>query len=84
MNLEFDDNAFEDLRYWIEIDLKKAKKIMALIEEVKRSPFKGTGKPEPLKHKLERSWSRRIDQEHRLVYTVEDKKIRILSCRYHY
>jgi len=84
MNLEFDDNAFEDLRYWVEIDLKKAQKIMALLEEVKRNPFFGTGKPEPLKHKLEKCWSRRIDQEHRLVYLVEDKGIRILSCRYRY
>ncbi len=84
MNLEFDANAFDDLRYWIEIDRKKAQKIMTLIEEVKRTPFAGTGKPEPLKHKLEKCWSRRIDQEHRLVYSVEGKKIRILSCRYHY
>ncbi|MBM3610098.1 MAG: Txe/YoeB family addiction module toxin [Alphaproteobacteria bacterium] len=84
MNLEFDDNAFEDLRYWVEIDRKKAQKIMALLEEVKRTPFFGTGKPEPLKHKLEKCWSRRIDQEHRLVYLVEDKGIRILSCRYRY
>jgi toxin YoeB len=84
MNLEFDDNAFDDLRYWIESDRKKVQKIMSLIEEIKRTPFTGTGKPEPLKHKLEKAWSRRIDQEHRLVYTVEDKKIRILSCRYHY
>lgn len=84
MNLEFDDNAFEDLRYWVETDRKKAQKIMALLEEVKRNPFFGTGKPEPLKHKLEKCWSRRIDQEHRLVYLVEDKVIRILSCRYHY
>jgi len=84
MNLEFDDNAFEDLRYWVEIDRKKAQKIMALLEEVKRTPFFGTGKPEPLKHKLEKCWGRRIDQEHRLVYLVEDKGIRILSCRYRY
>ena len=84
MHLEFDENVFDDLRYWVEVDRKKAQKIMALIEEIRRSPFSGTGKPEPLKHKLEKSWSRRIDQEHRVVYTVEDKKIRVLSCRYHY
>jgi len=84
MNLEFDDHAFDDLRYWVEINKKKAQKIMGLIEEIKRTPFTGTGKPEPLKHKLEKTWSRRIDQEHRLIYTVEDEKIRILSCRYHY
>jgi toxin YoeB len=84
MNLEFDNNAFEDLRYWVDVDRKKAKKIMNLIEEVKRSPFSGTGKPEPLRYNLAKAWSRRIDQEHRLVYTVEDNKIRIISCRYHY
>ncbi|RZI45863.1 Txe/YoeB family addiction module toxin [Candidatus Finniella inopinata] len=84
MHLEFDENVFDDLRYWVEVDRKKAQKIMALIEEIRRSPFSGTGKPERLKHKLEKSWSRRIDQEHRVVYTVEDKKIRVLSCRYHY
>ena len=84
MNLEFDQNAFDDLRYWVEIDRKKAQKILSLIEEIKRTPFTGTGKPEPLKHTLEKCWSRRIDHEHRLIYTIEDKKIRILSCRYHY
>ena len=84
MNLEFDQNAFDDLRYWAEIDRKKAQKILNLIEEIKRTPFTGTGKPEPLKYKLEKCWSRRIDHEHRLVYIIEDKKIRILSCRYHY
>ncbi len=84
MNLEFDNNAFDDLRYWVDVDRKKAQKIMGLIEEIKRTPFTGTGKPEPLKHKLEKCWSRRIDHEHRLVYTVGDTKIRVLSCRYHY
>ncbi len=84
MNLEFDANAFDDLRYWVEVDRKKAQKILNLIEEVKRTPFAGVGKPEPLKYALGKCWSRRIDQEHRLVYSVEDKKIRILSCRYHY
>jgi len=84
MNLEFDDIAFDDLRYWIEVDRKKAQKIMALLEEIKRAPFFGTGKPELLKHKLEKAWSRRIDQEHRLVYMVEGDRVRILSCRYHY
>ncbi len=84
MNLEFDVHAFDDLRYWVEVDRKKAKKIMALIEEVRRTPFSGTGKPEPLKYIFEKTWSRRIDHEHRLVYTVDDAKIRILSCRYHY
>jgi len=55
-----------------------------LIKEVQRDPFTGTGKPEPLKHALSGCWSRRIDQEHRLVYQVREDKIRILACRYHY
>ena len=84
MILEFDINGFEDLCYWVENDRKKAKKIMTLIGEIQKSPFTGTGKPEPLKHILSKCWSRRIDHEHRLVYAVEDKKIRVLSCRYHY
>ena len=83
-SLEFDTNAFEDLAWWIEGDRKKALKIIKLIREVQRHPFEGTGQPEPLKHELSGCWSRRIDQEHRLVYEVLDNKIRILSCRFHY
>jgi toxin YoeB len=83
-NLEFDANAFEDLAWWVEIDRKKALKIIKLIREVQRHPFEGTGQPEPLKHELSGCWSRRIDQEHRLVYEVLDNKIRIISCRFHY
>jgi toxin YoeB len=55
-----------------------------LIKEIQRTPFAGTGKPEPLKHDLQGCWSRRISQEHRLVYEVKEDKIRILACRYHY
>ncbi len=83
-NLEFDPSAFEDLAWWIETDRKKALKIVKLIEAVQRDPFTGLGQPEKLKHELARAWSRRIDQEHRLVYEVQDNKIKILSCRYHY
>jgi toxin YoeB len=57
---------------------------MKLVREIQRDPFTGLGKPEPLKRELSGSWSRRIDQEHRLVYQVEEDKIRILACRYHY
>jgi toxin YoeB len=57
---------------------------MKLIEAVQRDPFEGLGQPEPLKHDLAGCWSRRIDQEHRLVYEVSEAKIRILACRYHY
>ncbi|NMF60372.1 Txe/YoeB family addiction module toxin [Pseudanabaena yagii GIHE-NHR1] len=83
-NLEFDADTFEDLAWWIENDRKKALKIIKLIREVQRNPFEGTGQPEALKHDLSGCWSRRIDQEHRLVYEVLDDKIRILACRFHY
>jgi toxin YoeB len=65
-------------------DPKLAKKVVALIQEVKRSPFEGRGKPEPLRHELSGCWSRRINKEHRLVYQVTEDEIRILACRYHY
>ncbi len=84
MNLQLDDNAFEDLKYWVEADKKKALKILSLIEEIGKNPFSGTGKPEPLKYTLSGCWSRRIDQEHRLVYEAKNNQIRILSCRHHY
>ena len=65
-------------------DRKIALRIMKLIDDVQRDPFEGLGKPEPLKHELKGCWSRRIDDEHRLVYQVSGEKIRILACRYHY
>lgn len=83
-NLEFDLSAFEDLAWWVEQDRKKALRIIKLIMEVEKDPFHGIGKPEPLKHELAGCWSRRIDSEHRLVYQVQENKIRILACRYHY
>lgn len=83
-NLEFDQDAIEDLAYWVKKDRRKAQKILDLVQEVAKDPFNGKGKPEPLKHSLSGCWSRRIDQEHRLVYSVDDQKIRILSCRFHY
>jgi toxin YoeB len=83
-SLEFDPSAFEDLAWWIQQDRKQALRIVKLIKEIQRTPFAGTGKPEALKHELAGCWSRRIDQEHRLVYEVKEGKIRILACRYHY
>jgi len=83
-SLEFDSSAFEDLAWWIERDRKKAMRIVRLIRETQRNPFRGIGKPEALKHDLSGCWSRRIDDEHRLVYQVLEDKIRILACRYHY
>ena len=83
-SLEFDSAAFEDLAWWIQQDRKIALRIVNLIKEVQRDPFTGIGKPEPLKHELKGCWSRRINQEHRLIYQVLENKIRILACRYHY
>ena len=83
-SLEFDPLAFDDLAWWIQQDRKKALRIVDLIKEIQRDPFKGIGKPEALRHELKGCWSRRIDQEHRLVYQVLENKIRILACRYHY
>jgi len=82
--LEFDSAAFEDLAWWVQQDRKKALRIIKLIQQIQGEPFNGIGKPEPLKHNLAGCWSRRIDEEHRIVYEVTDNKIRILSCRYHY
>ena len=83
-NLEFDNDAFEDLAWWIDKDRKKVLKIIKLVKEIQRQPFTGTGQPELLKHELSGCWSRRIDKEHRLIYEVLENKIRILACRYHY
>nr|WP_173865215.1 Txe/YoeB family addiction module toxin [Thiohalocapsa sp. ML1] len=83
-NLEFDALAFEDLAWWVQHDRKKAIRLMRIIQETRAEPFGGIGKPEPLKHELSGCWSKRIDEEHRLVYQVNDEKIRILACRYHY
>lgn len=83
-SLEFDKAAIDDLAWWIEKDRKKALRILRMVQEAHVDPFSGIGKPEPLKHELAGCWSRRIDQEHRLVYSVDESKIRILACRYHY
>jgi toxin YoeB len=83
-NLEFDANGFEDLAWWIETDRKIALRIVKLLREVQRTPFEGIGKPEALKNELSGCWSRRITDEHRLIYEVKETKIRILACRYHY
>jgi len=74
----------EDLRHWVETDRKTALRVLQLIEAVLRDPFGGIGKPEPLKHALGGAWSRRITQEHRLVYRVSEARIDFLQARYHY
>ena len=84
MNVTFTPTALDDLRYWLKIDKKLADRILALLEEARRTPFDGTGKPEPLRFQLAGCWSRRIDREHRLVYQVEENEIVVIACRYHY
>ena len=84
MNLLFTDAAWEDYCHWQSSDKKLLKKINTLLKEIKRDPYEGIGKPEPLKHELQGCWSRRINQEHRLVYEVLDTQINVLACRYHY
>lgn len=84
MRLVFDQNAFDDLAWWMNTDSKKAKRIINLIQETSRTPFSGRGKPEPLRHELSGFWSRRIDDANRLVYAVTDDEIRIIACRFHY
>jgi toxin YoeB len=83
-SIEFDPGAFEDLAWWAERDRAQAMRIIRLVGDTQRDPFSGIGKPEPLRHELAGCWSRRIDQEHRLVYQVLPERIRILACRYHY
>lgn len=82
--IAFEEKAFEDFTNWASQDKKLYTKIIALIKDIKRSPFLGLGKPEPLKHELSGYWSRRINDEHRLVYKVTDTMIIIASCKYHY
>ena len=74
----------EDLKYWVKTDRKVALRAFELIEAIMRDPFRGIGKPEPLKFILSGAWSRRLTQEHRVVYIVSDDRIDFLQCRYHY
>ncbi len=74
----------EDLHYWIENDRRVALRALELVEAVLREPFTGAGKPEPLKHLLAGAWSRRLTEEHRLVYLVQGNRIDFLQARYHY
>ena len=84
MVLTFAENAWGDYLYWQKVNKKIVKKINELIRDIKRSPFAGIGKPEPLKYDLAGYWSRRIDHEHRLVYQVVENELRIYACRFHY
>jgi toxin YoeB len=84
MELVFQTVAWEQYQYWQEADKKILLRINDLIKDTMRSPFKGIGKPEPLKGNYSGCWSRRINDEHRLVYAVKEKRLHILQCRFHY
>lgn len=84
MNVSFTEIAWEDYTYWQNTDKKRAKKINELMKDIKRTPFEGMGKPEGLKYDLAGKWSRRINDEHRLIYQVEENNLIIYACRYHY
>lgn len=84
MKLIFSEQAWEDYLYWQRVDKKILKRINLLIQEIKRNPYAGIGKPEQLKHALSGYWSRRINDEHRLVYKVEEKSVLLAQFRYHY
>jgi toxin YoeB len=76
--------AFEDMQFWAKNDLKLLKKIIELIADIQKTPFAGIGKPEALKHDYKGFWSRRINDEHRLVYSITTEEIIVVACRYHY
>jgi len=84
MKLTWSEKSWNDYLYWQRTDKQVLKKINQLIKDIKRNPFDGLGKPEPLKHQFSGFWSRRITDEHRLVYEVTENSIAIASCRYHY
>lgn len=84
MKLIFSENAWEDYLYWQRIDHKLLKRINLLIQDIQRSPYDGIGKPEPLKHALSGYWSRRINDEHRIVYKIMNDSLFVAQLRYHY
>ena len=89
MDISFTSNGWEDLEYWIDNDSETVTRIKDLIKSIRQDPFRGLGKPEPLRYDLKGYWSRRITSEHRIVYKVSgtkgvDQKCVILQCRFHY
>ena len=84
MKYIFVDESWEDYLYWQKTDKRILKRINELLKDISRTPFSGKGKPEPLKYKYKGYWSRRIDQENRLIYQVKNNEIRIAKCRFHY
>ena len=84
MKYVFVDESWEDYLYWQKNDKKILTRINNLIKDISRTPYEGIGKPEPLKHKYQSYWSRRITEEHRLIYRVVEDEIHIAKCRFHY
>jgi len=84
MMISFRERAWQDYLYWQESDKQILKRINLLIKDIQRQPFAGIGKPEPLKHQFSGFWPRRINDEHRLVYTFVEAELIIVQCRYHY
>ncbi len=84
MKYIFVDESWEDYVYWQNTDKKIVKRINELLKDVSRTPFTGIGKPEPLKFKYKGFWSRRINEEHRLIYQVRNNEILIAKCKFHY
>jgi len=84
MDIYWDKTAWDDYLYWLETDRKIIHKINSLIKECQRTPFSGSGNPEPLKQNLNGFWSRRINSENRLVYRIDENVLYIAQCRYHY
>ncbi len=83
-SVHFDPAAWQDFLFWLASDRKTARRVTRLTAAIQRDPFNGFGKPEPLKGELSGYWSRRIDDEHRLVYRADDREVKILKARYHY
>lgn len=84
MNIQFSSRGWDDYLYWQQFDKRILKKINELLKDISRNPYEGIGKPEPLKHALSGYWSRRITDEHRLVYRVEGSTVKVAQARYHY
>jgi len=82
--IHFDPGGWDDFLFWLASDRKVARRITRLIAEIQHDPFSGIGKPEPLKGELSGYWSRRIDDEHRLVYRADEFEVKIVKARYHY
>lgn len=80
----FEPEFLEDLEYWVQTDRKMALRFIKMVREILRDPFEGIGKPEPLKYEFSGAWSRRLNQQHRIVYLVSDDRVNFLKGRYHY